>query len=186
MYPLSIFLGIMLDEGPTWKNHINLIKNKISKTIAVFYRLANIFPEEILVTLYNSLIASHLNYGILAWGIAATRLEKLQKKAIRLITNIKYIAHTNPLFKRLQLLKIVDIFKLRVLKFYYNLYNGWLYLYILMYFLTLLLEPLRVLRNPLIHQPVLRTKYAECNLLFVLINVINSLKNDPCDTILKN
>ena len=24
-----------------------------------------------------------------------------------------------------------------------------------------------------------------CNLLFQLINVINSLKNDPCDTILK-
>ena len=38
---------------------------------------------------------------------------------------------------------------------------------------------------PLIHQPVLRTKYAECNLLFQLIKVINSLKNDPCDTILK-
>ena len=141
--------------------------------------------EEILVTLYNSLIASHLNYGILAWGIAAPRLEKLQKKAIRLITNSKYIAHTNPLFKRLQLLKIVDIFKLRVLKFYYNLYNGLLPVYFNVFLDIITREPLRVLRNPLIHQPVLRTKYAECNLLFQLINVINSLKNDPCDTILK-
>ena len=179
------FLGITLDEGLTWKNHIDLIKNKISKTIGVFYRLAKIFPEEILVTLYNSLIASHLNYGILAWGIAAPRLEKLQKKAIRLITNSKYIAHTNPLFKRLQLLKIVDIFKLRVLKFYYNLYNGLLPVYFNVFLDIITREPLRVLRNPLIHQPVLRTKYAECNLLFQLINVINSLKNDPCDTILK-
>ena len=49
-------LGITLDEGLTWKNHMDLIKNKISKTIGVFYRLAKIFPEEILVTLYNSLI----------------------------------------------------------------------------------------------------------------------------------
>ena len=179
------FLGITLDEGLTWKNHIDLIKNKISKTIGVFYRLTKIFPEEILVTLYNSLIASHLNYGILAWGIAAPRLEKLQKKAIRLITNSKYIAHTNPLFKRLQLLKIVDIFKLRVLKFYYNLYNGLLPVYFNVFLDIITREPLRVLRNPLIHQPVLRTKYAECNLLFQLINVINSLKNDPCDTILK-
>ena len=74
---LFSFLGrpIMLDEGLTWKNHIDLIKNKISKTIGVFYRLAKIFPEEILVTLYNSLISSHLNYGILAWGIAAARLD---------------------------------------------------------------------------------------------------------------
>ena len=98
-----------------------------------------IFPEEILVTLYNSLIASHLNYDILAWGIAATRLGKLQKKAIRLTRNSKYIAHTNPLFKPLQLLKIVDIFKLMVLKFYYNLYNGLLPVYFNV-FLDILLE----------------------------------------------
>ena len=157
-------LCITLDESLTWKNLIDLIKNKISKTIGVFYRLAKIFPEEILITLYNSLIASHLNYGILAWIMAATRLEKLQKKAICLITNSKYIAHTNPLFKRLQLLKIVDIFKLRVLKFYYNLYNGLLPVYFNVFLDIITREPLRVLRNPLLHQPVLRTKYAECNL----------------------
>ena len=46
-------------------------------------------------------------------------------------------------------------------------------------------EQPRVLRNPLIHQPVLRTKYAECNLLCQLIKVINSLKNDPSDIISK-
>ena len=75
------FLGITQDESLTWKNHIDLVKNKISKTNGVIYLLAKTFPEEILVTLYNNLIASHLNYGILAWGIVATRLEKLQKKA---------------------------------------------------------------------------------------------------------
>ena len=178
-------LGITLDEGLTWKNHIDLIKNIISKTSGVFYHLAKIFPEEILVSLCNSLIASHLNYGIFSWGIAAVRLEKLQKKAIRSITNSTYIAHTNPLFKRLQLLKIVDIFKLRVLKFYYNLYNGFLPVYFNVFLDIIISEPIRVLRNPLTHQLVLRTKYAECNLLFQLIKVINSLKTDPCDTILK-
>ena len=38
------FLGITLDESLTWKNHIDLIKNIISKTIGVFYRLAKTFP----------------------------------------------------------------------------------------------------------------------------------------------
>ena len=83
------------------------------------------------------------------------------------------------------MLKIVDIFKLRVLKFYYNLYNGLLPAYFNVFLDFITREPPRVLKNPLIHQPVLRTKYAECNLLFQLIKVINSLKNDPCDTILK-
>ena len=118
-------------------------------------------------------------------GYSSNSSGKLQKKAIRLITNSKYIAHTNPLFKRLQMLKIVDIFKIRVLKFYYNLYNGLLPAYSNVFLDFITREPPRVLRNPLIHQPVLRTKYAECNLLFQLIKVINSLKNDPCDTILK-
>ena len=40
------FLGITLDESLTWKNHIDLIKNKISKTIGVFYRLAKTFPKK--------------------------------------------------------------------------------------------------------------------------------------------
>ena len=126
--------------------------------------------------MHNSLIASHLNYDILAWGIVATRLEKLQKKAIRLITNSKYIAHTNPAFKRLQLLQIVSIFKLMVLKFSYNLYNGLLPEYFNVFLDFITREPPRVLRNPLIHQPVLTTKYAEYNLLFQLIKLINSLK----------
>ena len=73
MFPPFNLFGITLDEGLTWENHIDLIKTKIFKTIGVFYRLAKIIPEEILVTLYNSLIASHLNYGILAWGIVSSQ-----------------------------------------------------------------------------------------------------------------
>ena len=66
-----------------------------------------------------------------------------------------------------------------------HLYNGLLLAYFNVFLDFITREPPRVLRNPLIHQPVLRTKYAECNLLFQLIKVINLLKNDPCDTILK-
>ena len=39
-------------------------------------------------------------------------LKKYRKKALRLITNSKYIAHTNPLFRQLNLLKINDIFEI--------------------------------------------------------------------------
>ena len=46
--------------------------------------------------------------------------------------------------KRLQLLKIVDIFKLRVLKFYYNLYNGLLPAYFNVFLDFITREPPRV------------------------------------------
>ena len=63
---------------------------------------------------------SYITYGILAWGNNTNRLFKLQKKAIRLISNSKYNAHTGPLFKTLKCLKIDDIYVLNILKFYFK------------------------------------------------------------------
>ena len=60
----------------------------------------------------------------LLWGHEATRIYKLQKKAIRTISMSKYNAHTEPIFKKLQFLKLNDIFKLQQLKFYYKLIKG--------------------------------------------------------------
>ena len=52
------FLGIMLDENLTWKSHIEMVGKKISKVTGILYRLKNIFPENVLFVLYNSLIVS--------------------------------------------------------------------------------------------------------------------------------
>ncbi len=48
----------------------------------------------------------------------------IQKKAIRIISISKYNAHSEPLFKQLNLLKIEDILRLNELKFYYKYENG--------------------------------------------------------------
>ena len=45
----------------------------------------------------------------------------LQKKAIRTISISKYSAHTEPMFKKIQFLKLIDIFKLQQLRFHYKL-----------------------------------------------------------------
>ena len=36
------FLGVIIDENLTWKNHIEVAKNKISKNIGVLYRDSNL------------------------------------------------------------------------------------------------------------------------------------------------
>ena len=63
--------------------------------------------------IYNALILPRINYGLLVWGYENEKIFKLQKKAIRLISLAKYNAHTEPLFKTLNLLKINDIFTLK-------------------------------------------------------------------------
>ena len=112
------FLGLTIDEYLSWKPHIQKISNKIARTLGIMCRLKNFLPAHILRILYNSLILPHLQYSILAWGFKMGRFEKLQKRAVRIISCNKYNSHTDPLFKNLNLLKLKDLFELNVLKLY--------------------------------------------------------------------
>ena len=179
------FLGITISESMSWANHLLFIKKKISKVIGILYRLKNTFPSEVLKTLYKSLVLSYINYGLLLCGVEVKNLEVIQKRAIRLITGSNYIAHTEPLFIQLGLLKVQDIFKLRLLKFYYKLCYGTLPHYFNHYREIIERQPVRPLRQHLIHPPFLRTVYAECTPLYQLIKLINILKTDKSDTILE-
>ena len=52
------------------------------------------------------------------------RLHLLQKKALRIITNSHYIAHSEPIFKAVRCLKITDMFSVAIWKFYFKLMNN--------------------------------------------------------------
>ena len=78
--PVFNFLGIIFDENLSWKNHTKMIANKISRVTGILYRLKSVFPKEVLVTLYKTLIASYIHYGLLVWGMDCNRIEGLQKK----------------------------------------------------------------------------------------------------------
>ena len=82
------------------------------------------------------MINSTLNYCILAWGYNIKVLTNIQKRLVRLIVNAKYNSHTEPIFKFLNLLKLSDIFKLNVFKFYYKYKQGTLPLYFQSYDIT--------------------------------------------------
>ena len=179
------FLGLHIHESLSWRTHTDIVRNTISKVVGILYRLNNIFPKYILQTLYNSLIMSYINYGLLLWGVECHRIEPLQKKAIRLITNSNYSAHTTPLFIELGLLKVQDMFKLKLLKFYYKLSYDLLPSYFQTYRHVIEREPTRDLRQHCIHPPLIRRVYAECSPLIQLIKLINILKADKHDTILE-
>ena len=83
------------------------------------------------------------------------------------------------------------MFKVKILKFYCKLSYGLLPKYFNSYIHKLEEETVRVLRRNIIHPPLIKRVYAECNLLFQLISLdckfklINILKIDPNDQILK-
>ena len=83
------------------------------------------------------------------------------------------------------LLNVRDMYKLKLLKFYYKLSYDLLPPYFNKYIEIIEQKPARDLRFQYIHAPLVKRVYAECSPLFQLIKLINSLRNDPNDTILK-
>ena len=118
------FLGITINEFMNWGSHSVKIANKICRTLGVMNCLKRYWPLSALQIMYDSLILSHIQFGITCWGFEWGRLAKLQKRAVRIITNSKYNAHTEPLFKDLHLLKITDIFDFQCMKFWYKFSNN--------------------------------------------------------------
>ena len=171
----------------TWNKHINHISTKIARSIGILYRLRNVYPESVLITIYNTLILPHFHYCLLLWGSVVKEnhsLHLLQKKALRIITNSDYLAHTEPLCKRLRILKISDMFSVALWKFYYKLMNNKLpeYFSFMKPVLPVATERYEI-RNPSFHAPAIKHKFAECSLQYCLINQLNS---ESCFTLLTN
>ena len=114
------FLGLILDTHLNWHKHIEKIANKCSRTIGIINKLKYVLPKSIRIILYNSLILPHINYCLMIWGYQCNRITKLQKKAIKIIYVTKYNSHTEPLFKILCVLKVEDLLKIQILRFYYK------------------------------------------------------------------
>ena len=93
------FLGLTLDRSLSFKFHLTKIGNKISRVIGLLHKLKHIFPSYLLRMIYNSLILSHMNYSLLAWGANCYSIELLQKKAVRVINFKSPLAHTEPILK---------------------------------------------------------------------------------------
>ena len=103
------------------------------------------------------------------------------------MTNSGYIAHTTLLLIKHDLLNVCNMYKLKLLKFYYKLAYDLHVLPPYFNYYTEVIEqkPFRILRHHYIHASLIKRVYAECSPLFQLIKLINSLKCDANDTILK-
>ena len=108
------YLGVHLDKRLTFKDHIKYINGKISRHTGILYKIRNNLPMKTRLDYYYAYIYPFLAYNITIWGSTyPTHLQPLiiqQKRTIRTITNAGYRDHTNPLFRRLKLLKIQDIY----------------------------------------------------------------------------
>ena len=114
-------LGLLLDEHLSWKYHLSELSKKLARTCGMFFKIRNLLPLDVLFCLYNALFLPFLQYGLIVWGQTyASYIDpifKLQKKAVRAISFQPRMSPSLPIFNDFKLLKLSEIFELRLLTF---------------------------------------------------------------------
>ena len=65
----SRFLGVVINSSLDWNNHINLINIKVSKTIGILKYVKNKLPDNILRSLYFTLVNPYYEYCNIVWAV---------------------------------------------------------------------------------------------------------------------
>ena len=63
-------LGLILDSKLTFENHVNMVTNKINKTIGLLRKLQNLLPRIALIKIYKAFVRPHLDYGDILYNQA--------------------------------------------------------------------------------------------------------------------
>lgn len=112
------FLGVLFDENLSFTQHVMKVHSSICKSTGTLFRIRHFVPVWLKRRLYHALIQSHLSYCLLIWGTTCqsnlNRLIILQKRAVRSIENLGYRDHTASVFLKHGLLKITDLYYLRL------------------------------------------------------------------------
>ena len=80
------FLGVIIDNKLRWNDHITYVKNKISKSLGILYKIRRYLDNTTLTNMYYSFVFPYLIYCVEIWGSSLKSyldpLVKIQKKCI--------------------------------------------------------------------------------------------------------
>ena len=120
------YVGILFDEHLTFKGHIKVLNAKLKRANNLLAISRHYVPKKLLLQIYYGQFFSHLSYGCQLWGQNPSNIAQtttLQKKAVRLMSFAHFQAHSTPLFKDLDLLKLTEIIKTNNIIFTHSTLN---------------------------------------------------------------
>ena len=122
------YLGVYVDSNLKWSSHINYLSLTLSRNIGVISRVKHFIDKQSLLLLYNALVLPYINYCCLVWGFTfptyINKIEILQKRAMRIIDSQHRLAHADPIFQSLGVLKVKDIAKQQIISLMLRKLNG--------------------------------------------------------------
>ena len=99
------YVGILLDNSLDWKGQVQAVSLKVSRGLGILKHANKFLPFSALTSLYTSIVEPHFRYCCSVWGCADTteinRLQKLQNRAARIVTNSSFDTSSNQLIEKL-------------------------------------------------------------------------------------
>jgi hypothetical protein len=103
---MTKFLGLHIDNTLSWKLRIQQVLHTLRAACYVLRSVKPYMSQEILKIVYYASFHSAMSYGIIFWGNStdSTKIFKMQKRAIRIITGSRNRDSCRDLFKNLKIL----------------------------------------------------------------------------------
>ena len=120
------YVGVIFDEYLDFSSHIETMNAKLKRANNLIAISRHYISRSLMIQIYYGQFHSHLTYGCQLWGQNKNQIKKtfvLQKKAVRLITFNDHLAHTDPIFRELDILKLADIVTMHNIIFTHNTLN---------------------------------------------------------------
>lgn len=115
------FLGLQIDANLSYDKHIDQVTSKMSSGLYALRQLSKICSLETLKKVYFALVHSHLAYGISIYGCTTknnlNRILVQQKKAIRIMCNLKRKDSVKHMFRELNILTVIGVFILETVTY---------------------------------------------------------------------
>lgn len=106
------YLGVMLDERWSWKEHYLMISNKISKLVGTIRRCPRL-SIKLAKMVDNSYILSHIRYNLTIWSqctkYVLNNVQILMKRCLKILFNLPLRFSSNELYKVTETLSLEKI-----------------------------------------------------------------------------
>ena len=122
------YLGVTIDSNLKWSEHIEALKTKLLRTIGILYKTRYYLNQNSLYYIFNSLLMSHVRYGLLCWGRASrtkiTEINKLINRAIRCIHFKNWNENISSIKIEKKILDVENMFKYELGVFMHKFNRG--------------------------------------------------------------
>ena len=126
------YLGINIDNKLKFQTQVDYLNGRLSQLCGISFRLKQYFNFDAAKKFYYAFVYSVLTYGIAVWGgviLSSNKCARLDRLHSKIIFNLfsSFYPNSECLYKEVGILKLNDIYKLRICIYMYRALNTNMY-----------------------------------------------------------